>query len=78
MFSFFFILAVSSAAVQGTVTMDQAQSMVCEALCAQDGADAGYYLPKEDSCLCGFKKKYKEMKSVKLVVRTSTKADKEY
>lgn len=72
------LMALAGAASKAEcLTLTQARSLVCSALCAQDGADLGYYVESSGDCVCGFKKKYAEMKRTKILIKTFSNTESE-
>lgn len=43
------------------LSKDDIKTNVCWALCRADGFDTGFFETKSDSCVCGQRKKYKEI-----------------
>lgn len=70
--SLFFALSLYA---KECVTLTQARSLVCKALCSQDGADVGWYSEKNATCVCGFEKDFKEMTSVKTFIGVKANAE---
>lgn len=61
------LLAVSIACA---CSLQSLRDAACAALCAQDGAISGRWDARDNSCVCGQKRDFKEMQAVRVQIKT--------
>ena len=75
---FIFLFLIQSPSAIACLTENDVKNRVCWAMCRGEGFDTGFFEIKTDSCICGQRKKFKDITDKALKVIPKKNENDEY